>query len=73
MGNKEEIEAFHKEMEAKYLNKETDKGIVEKVEYLTFLGATGGTYHDRPQLGKKGLVVCRIGNKSYPAGELQFK
>ena len=72
MQTKEEIKAFHEENEAKYLGKKTDKGIIEKVEYLTFVGGAGGNYHKLPQIGKKGLVVGTIGNKSYPIVELKF-
>src|SRR4051812_47997335 len=72
MKTKAEIEYFHKQNEEKYLGKNTDKGVIEKIEYLTFVGATGGNYHSRPHLGERGLVVGTIGKKSYPIGELKF-
>jgi len=68
----EEIEEFHKENEAKYLGKSTNKGIVERVEYLTFTGSYQGNYHNRPQAGKRGLIVGIIGTNAYPVGELKF-
>jgi hypothetical protein len=73
MQTKEEIEDFHKENEAKYLGKTTDKGVIERVEYLTFVGTTGGRYHNRPQLGERGLIVGVIGTHAYPVGELKFE
>lgn len=71
MKTQEEIEAFHKENEAKYLGKKTDKGVIEKVEYLTFVGASGGRYDNRPHLGERGLVVGVIGSHAYPVNELK--
>lgn len=47
----------------------TDKGIVEKIVYLTFEGATGGRYTDYPVKGGRGLICAKIGNKNYPIGE----
>jgi hypothetical protein len=50
----------------------TNKGIVEKIVYLTFQGATGGIYTDYPMKGGKGLICAKIGNKNYPIGELKL-
>jgi len=69
---KEEIEETHKYNEVKYLGKKTDKGVIEAVEYLTFVGATGGRYDKLPQIGGRGLIVGVIGTKAYPIGELKF-
>lgn len=69
---KEEIEAFHKTNLNNYVGKLTDKGTIEDVEYLTFVGGSGGNYHKRPQIGKRGLIVSVIGKHSYPIGDLIF-
>ena len=51
----------------------TDKGVVEKIVYLTFSnqGWPTGTYSDKPIPGGKGLVCAKIGNKNIPVGELK--
>jgi hypothetical protein len=52
----------------------TDKGIVDKIVYLTFSGQCWPTayYSDKPIPGGKGLVCAKIGNKSIPVGELKL-
>lgn len=51
----------------------TDKGVVEKIVYLTFNGDwPTGRYTDEPIPGGKGLVCAKIGNKNYPVGELKL-
>lgn len=50
----------------------TNKGEVEKIVYLTFRGAVGGSYSDKPEPGGKGLVCAKIGNKNIPVGELKL-
>lgn len=50
----------------------TDRGKVEKIVYLTFTGAIGGSYSNRPKPGGKGLVCAKIGNKNIPIGELKL-
>lgn len=52
----------------------TDKGVVEKIVYLTFSGQgwPTGYYSDKPIPGGKGLVCAKIGKKNIPVGELKI-
>ena len=72
MKTEQDLKEFHEQNVLKYVGKETDKGVIEKIDYLTFAGYSGGSYSDMPKLGKKGLVCGRIGVKTIPIGELNF-
>lgn len=67
-----ELKEFHESNVEKYVGKETDKGTIESVTYLTFVGAYGGSYSSYPKPGKQGLICGQIGSKAVPIGELKF-
>lgn len=50
----------------------TDRGKVEKIVYLTFIGTTGGSYSNKAKPGGKGLICAKISNKTIPVGELKL-
>ena len=74
MGNKTEqdLKEFHEQNVLKYVGKQTNKGIIEELQYLTFKGSNGGGYSNMPKLNNRGLVCGVIGTKAIPIGELTF-
>ena len=72
MKTEQDLKEFHEQNVLKYTGKETDKGIIEEIQYLTFTGNNGGYYSTKPQLKGKGLICGVIGTKAIPIGELKF-
>lgn len=70
MKTEQDLKEFHQQNVLKYVGKQTDKGMVEKLRYFTFRGTNGGIYSDEPKLESRGIIYGTINGKNIPIGEL---
>lgn len=68
----QELKEFHEKYVLKYVGKQTNKGVVEKIRYFNFIGANGGIWSDNPSLNSRGIIYGTINGENIPIGELKL-
>ena len=73
MKTEQDLKEFHEQNIFKYVGKQTQEGVIEELQYFTFISSNGGSYSNMPKINKRGLICGVIGKKkNIPIGELIF-